>query len=98
MKNIPRIDPSDEDFGTICICAIRYALGRRTYMPGLVQGYIRPMLPLFSNKTLAVMERDIADAEKLFGGYGDETIDKPGWLQFLSMIRVIQKAREAATQ
>lgn len=37
--------PINEDFGTILICAVRYSLGRQTYMPGLVQGYIRPLLP-----------------------------------------------------
>lgn len=30
------IDPHDDDFGVICNCAVRYAVGRRTYMPSLV--------------------------------------------------------------
>lgn len=35
----------NEDFGTILICAVRHSIGRRSYMPGLVQDYIRPILP-----------------------------------------------------
>lgn len=31
----------DNYFGTICLCAMRYALGRQTYMPGLVQDFIK---------------------------------------------------------
>lgn len=52
----------NEDFGTILICAVRYSLGRQTYMPGLVQGYIRPILPSLDKKTLSVMQRDIEEA------------------------------------
>lgn len=93
------VDPTDEDFGTICICAVRYAIGRRTYMPSLVQDFIRPYLPQFSSKTLGVLEQDIARAEELGYGYGHPTIDKPGWLKFLSDVRAeISRRREAATQ
>lgn len=75
-----------EDFETILICAVRYACGRRTYMPSVVIEYIAPLIPQLSEKTLAVLERDIADAGK-FGGYGDEYIDKPLWMKFLECIR-----------
>ena len=30
----------DRDFGTVCGCAVRYSLGRQTYMPSLVQQFI----------------------------------------------------------
>lgn len=63
----------DEDFCTILICAIRYCLGRRTYMPSLVTDIIRPLLPHLDDKTLSVMRGDIKIAES----YGNETIDKP---------------------
>lgn len=54
----------NEDFGTILICAVRYALGRQSYMPGLVQDYIRPILPSLDKKTLSVMQRDIEEAAR----------------------------------
>ena len=76
----------DEDYESILTCAVRYACGRRTYMPSTVIRYIAPLLPQLSERTLTVLERDIADAGK-FGGYGDEYIDKPLWMQFLADIR-----------
>lgn len=36
------IDPYNDDFGAICNCAVRYAVGRRTYMPDLVIDFITP--------------------------------------------------------
>ena len=73
----------NEDFETILICAERYALGRKSYMPSLVIGYITPLLPRLSKKTLAVLKNDIEGA----GGWGDEKIDKPCWMKFLADVR-----------
>ena len=51
----------DDDFGgAVLNCAVRYCLGRLSYMPGLVMGEIRPMLPDCSDKTLWCFEKDIA--------------------------------------
>ena len=30
------LDPTNDDFGAVCNCAVRYCLGRRSYMPILV--------------------------------------------------------------
>ena len=46
------IDPHDDDFGAICNCAVRYAVGCRTYMPGLVIDFITPYLSELTDKTL----------------------------------------------
>lgn len=87
MKNNHYIVPSpiiiDEDFETILICAVRYALGRRTYMPDLVMNYISPLLCLLSTRTLNVLEKDVGGA----GNLGDTIIDAPAWLKFLADIR-----------
>ena len=54
------IDPSDEFFQTILICALRYCMGRATYMPGLVTDWIMGhMGGRLSAKVLGVMKRDI---------------------------------------
>lgn len=68
----------DEDFETMLICAERYACGRRSYMPSIVIGYITPLVPRLSNKTLAVMCKDIIFAAE-HGGLGDPDIDDPLW-------------------
>lgn len=83
--------PINEDFGTILICAVRYSLGRQTYMPGLVQGYIRPLLPCLDKRTLSVMQRDIEEAAHRPGGLGDTRIDWPGWISFLEAVKEAQK-------
>ena len=72
----------DEDFCTILVCAIRYCLGRQTYMPRLVTEFIKPLLSDLGDDTLSVMRKDIRSAES----YGNETIDKPVWMRFLDDI------------
>ena len=79
----------ERDFGTICICAVRYALGRETYMLSLVQQFIHRNLNLIDGYSLAVMVRDVKDAPS----YGNETIDKPGWMNFLAVLEKELKDR-----
>lgn len=83
------IDPSDDDFGAVCICAIRYALGRRTYMPDIVRRFIQPLIPCLSYNDLSVIESELLDCKN----YGDERLDKPGWLLFLKNIQKELKER-----
>lgn len=52
----------DDDFGCIVGCAVRYALGRYTYMPQLVAGFVSKYMAVFDTKTLTVMARDIGEA------------------------------------
>lgn len=89
----PDVDPVDDYFGAVCNCAVRYSLGRQTYMPGLVQDFLRPLLPKLSEKTLAVMERDIRQADN----YGHPEIDRPGWMHFLSELRRVMNDRGVNT-
>ncbi|MBR6029198.1 MAG: hypothetical protein IKP40_08900 [Clostridia bacterium] len=57
---ITMIDPTDEDLQAILMCAVRYAIGRATYMPGLVTDWIMGnMAGKLSYNTLSVMKRDI---------------------------------------
>lgn len=69
----------NEGFESILICAERYACGRRTYMPSIVVGYIKPLIPMLSDKTLVVLRNDIGDA-LMWGGLGDSNIDAPLWI------------------
>ena len=52
-------DMYNNDFCTICMCAVRYSLGRRTYMPSLVTSYISKHLDKFNDNQLSILERDI---------------------------------------
>lgn len=82
---------SIEDFGFVCVCAVRYCLGRRTYAPGTVMGFIKTFLPALDDKMLYVMARDIAEADNL----GDEEIDAPMWAEFLAEIEMERKRRKS---
>lgn len=82
---------NDKYFGTICLCALRYALGRQTYMPGIVQDFIRAHINEIDQSSIKVMIRDIDEADKFrtyntpggnimtIDGLGDTKIDRPGW-------------------
>lgn len=89
----PIINLSSDDFGTVLNCAIRYSLGRQTYMPHLVMDFIRPLLPYLSERTLWCIERDIKEAE-IYGGYGHPVIDEPQWKEFLTEVQREVKGRE----
>lgn len=82
----------DENFETILICAERYACGRRTYMPGIVEDYITPLIPQLSDKTLVVLRNDIEDAS-MWGSLGNPDIDAPLWLGLLERIKNELKRR-----
>lgn len=82
----PIIDPQDDDFGAVLNCAVRYALGRKTYMPSMVIDFITPLVPHLNNKTLWCFDQDLTNA-KWEGGYGDPDIDRPAWLQFHGLVR-----------
>lgn len=90
---IKNITPTD--FGTLAICAIRYCQGRMTYMPELVRDIIAPHLSDLSDKDLAVMIND-CDYQKRFRLYGDERIDKPGWLWWKELLLAEKQRREGA--
>ena len=75
----------NDDFESILICAVRYCIGRRTYMPSVVIGYITPLLSSLSSTTLFCLKRDVEEAEKE-NRLGDENIDKPLWISFKEKI------------
>lgn len=81
-----------DDFSLICICAIRYSLGRMTYMPNVVQSYIKANLDHFTAKDLSVVINDIEQHGKDSDGnvdvkaYGME-FDYRDWMKFKSLLQ-----------
>lgn len=75
-----KIDIEQRDFATLCICAIRYCHGRRTYMPSLVQGIIRNHLNKMSDNDLNILLDDCGFQRRM-NLYGDEC-DKVDWLKW----------------
>lgn len=74
------IDINQEDFGVICVCALRYCHGRRTYMPSLVQEIVMAHFKDLSDKDLESIRADAGFQEGL-NLWGDEC-DKRGWMRF----------------
>lgn len=97
---------NDEYFGTICLCALRYALGRQTYMPGIVQDFIRAHISEIDQSSIKVMLRDIEEADRIrtyisnsgdsivIDGLGDTKIDRPGWERLREFLREKVKDNE----
>ena len=55
----------DDDFGCIINSAVRYAIGRHTYMPGVVCNFVRKYINILDMKTIEVMIEDINQELKL---------------------------------
>lgn len=87
----------NKDFEAILLCAVRYAIGRRTYIPSLVIDYITPLLPYLSDNILRLIADEIIEYGAYEGGLGDEKIDRPYWEQFLRNIRVEKEKRHETT-
>lgn len=83
----------DDDLGLMLNEAVRYSLGRETYVSYDTPNFIKPLLPYLSNRTLCVMERDIRERgedpwyKDTGRPYGDPDIDEPSWLAFLKDIQ-----------
>lgn len=83
----------DKNFETILLCAVRYAIGRKSYMPSMVIDYITPLLPYLSDNILRLIANEITEYEAYEGGLGDEMIDRPYWIDFLRKIRFEMEGR-----
>lgn len=82
------INISDKDFGMMLNCAVRYAIGRKVYVPNAVINYIKPMLQDIPDDTLSCMVHDIESAKN----YRNKSIE-PKWLDFLDEIQKEQQRR-----
>lgn len=92
----------DKDLGTIVICAVRYAIGRQTYMPGLVQDFVMRHPEIVDKRVKSVILEDIRIAdhftkykrsdgsEMVMDGLGDTKIDRPGWLKFKAWLENLE--------
>lgn len=70
------------DYESVLICALRYTLGRRSYIVGIVTRYIISEIPKLSNKCKKIMITDIEQAPS----YGDDC-DKEDWILLLEKLK-----------
>ena len=85
---------SEERFGTLAICALRYCQGRRTYMPSLVQQIVGSHLSELSDKDINVMVED-CQFQRRMNLYGDDC-DKADWLKWEEKVTAERNRRSYA--
>lgn len=92
------VDPTNDDFGAVCNCAVRYCLGRQSYMSSLVCGYITPLLPELTDTTLGCFERDIAERKRT-GFYFIDSFDYKTWDAFYKAVcNEIERRKDNGSQ
>lgn len=87
-----KIDISQYDFGALCICALRYCMGRQTYMPGLVQEILKRNFQYLNDTDLDVLLDDKRFQARMHL-YGSET-DKVSWEKFWMELDEFVERRE----
>lgn len=67
----------DHDFGCVITAAIRYALGRQTYMPESVVAFVKKHMNVLDTQTIMVA---IEDIDKAFEN--SDVPEKEMWMEF----------------
>ena len=83
----------DADFRLILLSAMRYAMGRNTYMPAVVSGYIKRHIRFLDDKFLALAADDI---RRHLEDYAEHEPNLNLWQNLLCVLEVEQ--RECATR
>ncbi len=84
---------SKNDFGSLCIYALRYCNGRQTYAPGAVISIVTSNLKEITDRDLGVMISD-CEYQRYMDRYGDSKIDKPMWVAFESRLKKEREDRK----
>lgn len=87
MNKIKTVE-MDENFQEILVSAVRYALGRMTYIVGLTVDYIMPMIRNLDLKYINIMINDI-DGQREYG----MDMDKDEWMKLLGRLRAERERR-----
>ena len=76
-NTIHRKPTLDDQFMLVLIAAVRYSLGRRTYMPDLVTRWIMASVPKLPAGTAKTMLRDIEEQREMGRRLGREMLGDP---------------------
>ena len=85
-----------KDYSLIVFSAFRYALGRRTYVVGVVCDYIKENIGMIESKHLPLLAAEIEDAEE-YNMLGDPC-DRKEWLNLKTFINDYLKRQEELHQ
>lgn len=95
MEIKPVLMRLNSDFEEMLICAERYAIGRHTYVPDDVMGYITCLIPNLSDNTLYVIATDIAEEIRRYERMNWQLSYRKAWQELLNAVREeIEKRKE----
>lgn len=80
----------DSEFRLILLSAIRYAMGRNTYMPVVVSGYIKRHIQLLDDKFLLLAADDI---QRHLEAYAEHELNPNLWQSLLGALETEQRER-----
>ena len=83
------------DFELMIVCALRYSIGRESYMPSITIDYIRYLIPMLSVNTLFILQRDITEEVERYNRSGWDIFMKDEWLKLADDIRKEHTRRKA---
>ena len=83
------------DFELMMVCALRYSIGRESYMPSITIDYIRYLIPMLSVNTLFILQRDITEEVERYNRSGWDIFMKDEWLKLADDIRKEHTRRKA---
>lgn len=85
----------DNNFGDIMIMALRYALGRRTYVTNEVPDFIKNNTDFITERVCIVMLRDITHyvEDRDAGLVHDDKCDYDSWIQFQNFLFNLAKIK-----
>lgn len=87
----PVILPEDELFGQMMVSAVRYALGRMTYIVRTTTDYVTPLIPWLPYNALRIIAEDIRKYDDFYD-LGMEC-DRKRWIDLANAIRAEMKER-----
>lgn len=90
MPKLKYLKVKPHDFDALAISALRYSIGRRSYITSWTADVIRAYRKFLHPKTVDVMIRDIVNAKSL----GDEQIDQPHWVDLKNKLEELRCHRQ----
>ena len=87
-----------QDFELMMISALRYAIGRYTYMPSVTIEYIRYLIPQLSAKTLFAMKRDIDEEIERYQRMKRELYMDKEWQKLAEEMRIEYEKKKAVQE
>ena len=90
------INDKDNDFGDIMIMALRYALGRKTYVTDEVPQFIMQNTEHLNERICNIMLRDLESYyhDRLQGNINDDDCDFQSWVSLIDFLLKLVKEKD----